>query len=195
MPIYNNITTRHNGLFQGWCPRSTDRKLTPISLARCTISSQSDMETNSSSRCYSVRIWFQTIIIQNFVHQQGTTKHKVQGEVWWKSIRLKIMAACACHHPDSALYWLECGVTLKIVSRACRFLLLLLQELVLSNVATRVSHELNIQSFCIQWHSNVAKMRMGPQNSIQMPLIIPKGAILSSQKNTTKTTPPPKVLL
>ena len=128
MPIYNNITTRRNGLFQGSCPRSTDRKMTPISLARYTISSQSDMETNSSSRCYSVRIWFQTIIIQNFVHQQRTTKHKVQGEVRWKSIGLKIMAACACHHPDSALYWLECRVTLKIGSHACRFLLLLLQE-------------------------------------------------------------------
>ena len=77
------------GLFQilclGSCRLSIDLKLSLSSLARYVISSQSDMETKSSSRYGFVRIQFQINPYHsleqhaNFIHRQGATDHKAHG--------------------------------------------------------------------------------------------------------------------
>ena len=153
----------------GSCPLSVGWKISLISLGRYTISGQSDIETDSSSRCGSFRIRFQINYhssekYANFIHRQSATDYKVQG--WkvkkvkkyllmvWKLQQLTLLLH---HRPDSALHWLdlcthggeECGdmteMTPKIVSCVAvqSFMTLSLQlDLVLNDMAATVSHNL-----------------------------------------------------
>ena len=90
MLIYADSMTKHIGLFQipflKSCPLLIDQKISLISLARCTISGQSDSdtETDSTSRYSFFRIGFQINYRSseryiNFIHRQGTANYKVQG--------------------------------------------------------------------------------------------------------------------
>ena len=88
MLIYADSMARHTDLFQilflGSIPLLIDQKISLISLARYTISGQSDTETKSSFRYGFVRIQFQINYRSskkyvNFVHRHGAADYKVQG--------------------------------------------------------------------------------------------------------------------
>ena len=56
--------------------------------------------------------------------------------------------------PDSALHWLN------LTGTEFEMTLSLQVDLVLSDAATSL---ISVKSFCVQWHSDVAKMRTAPE--------------------------------
>ena len=169
MLIYTDCMTRHTGLLQilflGSCLLLIDWKIPLISLARYAICGQSDMETKSSFRYSFFRICFQINYhslekYAIFFYRHGTIDYFVTVQIpsfgtdcrlWWWGVRGHGWDDTVDHQLCSCTVFDDTEFASRSGAEQC------------GSYQWAITCSISVESFCIWWHSDVAKMCMAPK--------------------------------